>query len=217
MNKTFPLVLALPLLLAACGGGSSTPASGPVPGADVTVQLYKTLNTGWALGAGDVALRAFTLDKSVGTVVASGSVDALGRGTLTLPGETGGILAKATLPARIVSKVLSSVCTDTFTETDPTARAVMLTTGDFSTSQGGTALYLLPSLSETGLHFDVPLFVTRDNTLTGNLLCGEVSAPITLSLKRGWNLVRYGSVDDKLSLSVVPFGGLLSFGTKSAF
>lgn len=182
----------------------------------MTVQLYREFLAGWTLGAGNVALRSFTLDKSAGAVVASGQVDALGRGTLKLPGEPQGVLEKATLPARIVSKALSASCTDTFTESDPSARALMLNTGDFSTSEGGVSLYLLPQIGDSGFQIDVPVFVTRDDTLSGTLQCVKVGVvqKVTLPLHRGWNLMRFVINDDKFTLSVMPFGGLLSFGTK---
>lgn len=48
----------------------------------------------------------------------------------------------------------------------------MLTTADFSTSEGGVALRLLPSISGEGGSPLAPLFIPRGDTLTGNLLCG---------------------------------------------
>ncbi|SMB90237.1 hypothetical protein [Deinococcus hopiensis] len=68
--------------------------------------------------------------------------------------------------------MLATACTDTFPERDHSARAVMLTTADFSTSEGGVALRLLPSISGEGGSPLAPLFIPRGDTLTGNLLCG---------------------------------------------
>lgn len=215
MNKFLygPLTLALlSSVLSACGGGSPAPVPPAIPAAAATFTLGVGLGSApWTYGAGTLTLRAYT-GGATGPVIVTAPVDVTGHGTLTLPGSAGGIAEKANLPASAAVGVPldTSGCLNELKETDPTAQALFLASGDFSTADGGVNVYerQLETMNGviTGFIIRVPTFVTRATTISGTVTCAKTKLNVDLPFSQGWNTLVF-SVDTgskEITLGVAP-------------
>ena len=198
-SMTSAALLTLSAALTACGGGGApTPAS--IPGASLNVALETGMlgNSAWTYGAGTLTLRTLdTTNTSVpGPVIATASVNALGTGTVTLPGSAQGVLAKTNLSPKAAPQAignLSSVCLEDLTESAPGTQALFVTGADFTSTQGGVALNEV-TITASGSSYvstrHVPVFVTQDDTVSGSLKCDNaISGTVNLPFKKGWNMM----------------------------
>ncbi|GHF59231.1 hypothetical protein HNQ07_003904 [Deinococcus metalli] len=199
--RSAALLVLVCALLSACGSsGAGTPTPAAIPGTTLSFALEEGAlgNSAWTYGAGTLTLRGLdTTNTSVpGPVIATASVNALGMGSVSLPGSAGGIVAKTNLSPKAAPQVigdLSSSCLSTVTESAPGTQALLVTGADFASNQGGVALNevtITPKGSEFVSTRHVPVFVTQDDTVSGSLKCSsKITISLDLPFKKGWNML----------------------------
>ena len=189
MTRLLPLAtLTLCAVLCACGrGGTPQATATPAKSLSVTLNAGSRGDQPWTSGAGTFAIFASNSTTPI-TAIATASVNSAGTATLALPTSATGIESKTTASPKAGLAGLSAGCASTLTETAPTAQAAYLDSAGFMSAQGGTPLREYTA-TVSGSMLRYPVYVTQDDTVTGQLTCGAAAYTVNLPYKRGWNVL----------------------------
>lgn len=187
--------LSLSVLIASCGGQSSTPQPEFQPDAAVTASVITDKVVGWTAGrTGRISVVEYSNNNVADAVVlTSAAVDAQGNFSLTLP--TGAQVAPYLVEYQTTPR---DGCTGFFTSSVPGATHYNVDTyllEDTTTNKVLSRNFVQNnpgfsgSQNKVGDYFIERVYAAQSHTVTGTLSCPTFRATLNLNLKAGWNAV----------------------------